>query len=233
MIALVLCLGCLTGCSKKADVNSDMTIEWNNGVISFGGTAVELTEYNGYSAKIQAGKGGLDYTFMLDNAKDVTNLSVNAQQILEENMDKYKGKFYYTEYLGSVLTMAKNVGGDDWMVCQAVTNGQPTTTVAAYCSDYLDTIQLTNKQVYVDFGSFKLGTPYDVVIARPDGCLITGIIKVSNGSKDCNTPVSIIQNDKEYQLMKTSTSKYDWYMYDGLLIQAVSGFDIGQYITFK
>lgn len=234
MLTLVLCLVCLTACSsKKQDVNSDITIKWEAGTMYFGDTAVELSEYKGYGATVMGGKGGLDYTFMLDNAKDVTNLTINAQEILEENMEKYKGKFWYTEYLGSILTMAKNMGGDDWMVVQCITQNQNPDMIAAYCSDYLDTVTLTNGQVYVDFGSFTLGTPYDTVIVRPDGALITGIIKVSDGYKDCNTPVSVFQNNKEYQLMKTSSSKYDYYMYDNKLIQVAAGFDISQYITFK
>lgn len=233
MIILTLLLTLLTGCSSKQNITSDVTVNWESGVIKFGKEASALTEYAGYQATIENGNGGLTYTFMLDNAKDVTNISINTQGILEENMDKYKGKFYYTEYLGSKLTMASRLDGDDWIVCQVVTNGQPATAVAAYASDYIDSLKLTNAQVYVDFGSFKFGTPYDAVIVRSDCALIPGIIKVSQGTYNCQTPVSVIQNEKEYQLMKGSSTKYDYYMYDGYLIQVAMGLDISTYIQFE
>ena len=170
MLIMVLLLTLLTGCSDTQNVTSDVTVGWESGVIKFGKDASALSEYSGYSAIIEGGNGGLTYSFMLDNAKDVTNISINTQGILEENMDKYKGKFYYTEYLGSKLTMASRLSGDDWIVCQVITNGQPATAVAAYASDYIDQIKMTNAQVYVDFGSFVFGTPYDAVTVRND-CL--------------------------------------------------------------
>lgn len=233
-MASTLLLVLLTGCSKGNDnVDDDVTVKWDNGVIYMNGKATEVTSYNGFSATI--GKGNLDltYEFFLDNAKDVTNLNVNTQQILEENMDKVKGKFYYTEYLGSKLTMADNVGNDNWIVCQAYTDGNPTPTVANFVSNYIDMIQLTNKQVYVDFGEFKFGNTYDVVEVRPDGAIINGVAKVSTDDKNCVEPITIIQNDKEYQVTKRSSSKYDYYSYDGYTITIAAGLDINEYIIFK
>ena len=232
LLITTLLLTLLTGCSSKQDVTKDITVGWESGVIKFGDEATDLDSYTGYEAIITEGKGGLTYNFMLDNAKDVTNISINTQGILEEDMDEYKGKFYYTEYLGSKLTMAKRLEGDDWIVCQVITDGQAPTAVAAYASEYIDQMRMTNAQVYVDFGSFKFGTPYDVVTVRQDCALITGIAKVSQGTFECNTPVTIVQSDKEYQLMKGSSAKYDYYTYDGYLIQVAAGLDVGTYITF-
>lgn len=223
----------LTGCSSKVDPSSDVTIKWEDGVISYGGKSFDVTEYNGYSATVEGGKGGLNYTLTLDNAKDVTNITVNSQGVLEENMDKYKGGYAYSEYLGSLCTYARNVGGDNWAVCQVYTNGLAVDLCTTYSEEYVSSVPLTNGQVYVDFGSFKFGNNYDVVIVRKDCALITGIAKVSKGTYECNTPVTVIQGKKEYQLMKGSSSKYDYYMYDGYLIQLAGGLDISTYVQFK
>jgi hypothetical protein len=212
---------------------SDITVGWENGVISIGGKATALTSYSGYEAIIENGNAGLTYNFALDNATDVTNLSVNVQGIMEENMDKYKGKYYYTEYLGSSLTMANSLGNDTWEVCQVLTNDLAAAMVANYASDYMDSVSLTEGQVYVDFGKFVFGNAYDQVTVRTDCALISGIAKVSNGTYDCTQTVSVTQNNKEYQLMKGSSSKYDYYTYEGYLIQLGAGLDITQYITFK
>lgn len=233
MTVLLLCVLLLTGCSSKTDPTSDLTVSWNNGVIQINGKDTALTSYCGYAASIAGGQGGIDYNFSLDTATDVTNISVNVQGVLEENMEKHKGKFYYTEYLGSKFTMAQPLGNDNWMICEVLTNGLTASMVAAYASDYMDTISLTNGQVYVDFGSFKFGNDFDVVTVRTDCALIQGVAKVSQGTYDCTQTVSVMQNNKEYQLMKGSSSKYDYYTYDGYVIQLAAGLDVGQYITFK
>lgn len=230
---LMTCVLCLTGCSSKVSTTSDITVGWENGVISIGGKATALTSYSGYEAIIENGNAGLTYNFTLDNATDVTNLSVNVQGIMEENMDKYKGKYYYTEYLGSSLTMANSLGNDTWEVCQVLTNDLAAAMVANYASDYMDSVSLTEGQVYVDFGKFVFGNAYDQVTVRTDCALINGIAKVSNGTYDCTQTVSVTQNNKEYQLMKGSSSKYDYYTYEGYLIQLGAGLDITQYITFE
>lgn len=231
--ALLLLVLCLTGCSNKVDPNAAVTIKWDNGTMSYKGTSFQVDSYNGYSASVSAGQGGLSYELLIDSAKDVTNISVNAQGILEENMDKYKGCFYYTEYLGTKLTMAKSLGNDNWAICQAIMNGQQPTLVATYAESYISTVPLTNGAVYVDFGDFTFGTDYDVVTVRPDCALITGVAKVSLGTYECNTPVSVVQNNKEYSLMKGSSAKYDYYQYGNYLIQLSGGLDISNYIKFK
>lgn len=230
---LLLLLLCLTGCSNTADPSADVTIKWENGVMSYGGKSFDLDSYMGYQASVDSGQGGLSYTLMLDSAKDVTNIGVNTQGVLEENMDTYKGNFYYTEYLGSRLTMAKNLGGDNWGVCQVITQDTNAQLVATYAEEYLSKVPLTNAQVYVDFGDFVFGNAYDIVEVRPDCALISGVAKVSQGTYDCNTPVSVVQGKKEYQLMKGSSAKYDYYTYNGYLIQLSGGLDISNYIKFK
>lgn len=173
------------------------------------------------------------YNLFLDYAPDVTNISCNTQGIVEDNMDKYAGKFYYTEYLGTEFTMAKSLGNDTWAVCKVMTQGNSSQAIAKFASDYLDTIPLTTGTVKAKFNSFTFGTDYDTMIIRGDGAVISGIAKVSTEPKDCTTPVTITQGKKEYQLYSTSSGKYTWYTYDGYTIMMATGIDLASYITFK
>lgn len=234
LLILLASLLLLTGCSSgSGNVSKGVTVKWRDGVISFNGKDSDLTEYGGYYANAAGGKAALDWQLKLDTATDVTNITDNVQGILEENMDKYKNMFYYTEYLGSLFTGAESKGGDNWYIVRTATNGLSPSAIAAYAKEYINSVPLTNGSVTIDFGSFTLSSQYDVVIARTDCCLITGIIKVSKGYYDCQNPVSIMQGKKEYQLMKGSSANYDYYMYDDYLIQISAGLDITQYIKFK
>ena len=87
---LMTCVLCLTACSSKVDPTSDVTIGWKNGVITINGKDTALTSYSGYQADITNGASGLSFHFTLDSATDVTNLTINTQGIMEENMDKFK-----------------------------------------------------------------------------------------------------------------------------------------------
>lgn len=235
MVALVmlLCLISLTGCSKS-DPTTDITVKWENGTTSINGNAVYFTEYATGYANIDSGMGGNDYQLTLDYAKDATTVSVNTQAILEENMDKFKKKFYYTEHLGTQFTMIASVGDDTWQICRCFCDREAEpTAIAAYASDYIDNIPLTSGQVYVDFGSFIFGDEYNPVIVRPDCALIKGLIKVSQSPVTATESYTIIQDEKEYTLMKLTGDNYDYYTYDGFTIQCASGITPDSYIKFK
>ena len=230
--ALLLLVMCLTGCSS-AGPTDNITVGWESGVIKFGNKASELTEYNGSTAQIANGFSGLEYNFSLDSAPDVTSITLNAQGIQEENMDKFKSWFMYSEYLGSVATYVKSLGNDYWFCCQVVTNGTDSTAIAVNVDKYGSVIQLTNGVVNCDFGPFVFGNEYETVTVRSDGALISGLIKVSEMTKGGTENVVFVQNNKEYAAMKMSTGKYDYYDYEGYCIQVVAGIDPLQYITFK
>lgn len=231
---LLLCVLCITGCSKSAaDPNSDVVITWENGQIMYDGEDTGLTKYSGYQATIEGGKGGLTYEWMLDNAKDVTNITINYQGILQEDMDKYRGMYYYSEYLSSKITCAKEIAPETFLVCQVVLNDVQPATAAAYVSEYMENIPLTNGKVSVDFGDFTFGNDYDVIEVRNDCALILGTAKVSKGTYDTTSTVSVIQDNKEFQLQKGSSTKYDYYVYNDYVIQLAAGLDINNYIKFK
>lgn len=220
----------LTGCSSSVDRTGSVTVKWENGVVSYGGKTLTLDEFEGYTATV-TGPDGCRYNMAIENTPDITNLSINYQQVLEENMTSLKGGLWWTEYLGSYMCYAKMVEKDTCVYCTSY----PTDSnmAANYAAQFVEDIPMTMGQVYVDFGDFVFGNDYDIVTVRNDACLIRGIAKVSIGTYNCNTPVTVTQGKKEYQLMKGSSSKYDYYQYGDYLIQVGMGLDISNYIQFK
>lgn len=225
--------GTLVGCSKSADPTQNVTVKWENNVISYKGTPMNVSSFSGSKATLE--KGGTTYNLMLDQAKDYTSISVNTQSITEENMDKYKDAVYYTEYLGSDYTMARKINDDYIGVVQCIVNGIPTTTLNQEAYSMLTTTPLTDKYVYVDFGDFTFGTGYDEVEVRPDCALISGVVKISKTApkSECTEDYVITQNNKQYQLKKGSSKKMDYYTYNDFTIQCTQGTSPETYIQFK
>lgn len=235
LILMTLCL-CLMGCSSSSsDPTKSVTLGWKDGVITFDDKATGLTYYNGMSGMVDSGNGGITYRFSLDIATDVTNITVNTQQIIEENMNKYKGKFYYLEYLGSEFTMASNIKDDYWAICQASigVSGLDPQLAATYASDYIDSFPLTQGAVYCDFGKFKFGNEYATCEIRSDGAVIQGVMKVTKTPHTFNDVTVVTQNEKDYTLDYESTKEYDIYGYDGFTIMCAKGLNLSEYITFK
>ena len=234
MILLMMLSVLLTACSKY-DPLGPYTCKWENGAVKFKGGTVTVTEYTGSTCTIKNGSGGLTYNFTLDtSAKDPSNIELNRQGVTMDNMTKFKDKYYYAEYLGTVLTMVKPViEGQAYMVCQVATQSLDNNAVAKYASDYMDAIALTNGTLYCDFGPFKFGNDYSQIIVREDGASVTGTIKVSQGSKGASSPVQLTSGKKTIDCLMMSTDKYDYYEYEGFLIQTIKGVLPTDYITFK
>lgn len=224
----------LTACSSKYDPRADYTCGWENGQVKFGSKAVPVDEYNGYTYTLKGGNGGIDYYFTVDtSAKDPSNITVNTQGITMDNMTAYSGKHYYLEYLGSLMTMTSSLGPDNgYMICQANITGMDANLIAKYMSDYMDTIKLTESYLYCDFGPFTFGNSFSEIVVRSDGASVKGVIKVSPGSKGATTPVQITSGKKTVDMLMTSTEKYDYYEYEGFLIQVAKGVSPAEYLTF-
>lgn len=222
----------LTGCSKY-DPTKEVKIGWSDYHITYNGKPTELTSYSGSVAEIIGGNGGQDYYFTYDpSAADASNINVNTQGILIQDMEKFKGKWYYTEYLGSQFTMAQQIADNTFQVCQLVLSSTPELT-AKYTSDYMDTFCLTSLNYRVDFGDFYFGSGYEMPKITQTGASISGIAKVSMDSKGATDPYEFAQGDKTYSMTTTSTEKYDYYEYNGYLIQLAKGISLSDYITMK
>jgi hypothetical protein len=207
---------------------------WDNGAITYKGKDTGLTEYTGSTATAEMGSGGLTYNFSLDtDCASVVNITPNNQGVEEADMDKYKGMYYYQEYLGTKFTGAIEVADNAYSVCQVYLEGLNAELVAKYVKEYLDSFYMTNGSFYVDFGSFTFGTGYDQIKLTSSGASITGTIKVTQDTKGATTPYTFTQGDKTYNMNMTSTDKYDYYEYDGFLIQIAKGISIEEYITIN
>lgn len=222
----------LTGCSSY-DPNKEVKVGWADGTITYNGKPTQLTMYMGTVAEANPGNGGQEYYFSYEpGAADASNISANTQGILMQDMVKYNGKWYYTEYLGSKFTMAQEIASNTFQICQVMLTST-TDLTAKYASDYLDTFCLTEVNYKVDFGDFYFGSGYEMPKITNEGSSISGIAKVSVGSKGASEPFELVQGDKTYTFMKTSTEKYDYYEYNGFLIQLAGGISLSDYITMK
>lgn len=231
-ILSILIVLLLTGCSSY-DPAKEVKVGWSDYHITYNGKPTELTEYTGYQAKVEFGNGGQDYNFLFEpSTADASNISSNTQGIMLSDMNKFKGKWYYTEFMGSKFTMAQNIADNTFQTCQVVLSSTVELT-AKYASDYMDTFCLTEVNYRVDFGDFYFGSGYEMPKITQSGASISGIAKVSVDSKGASEPYEFIQGNKTYSMMRMSTEKYDYYEYNGFLIQVASGINLGDYITMK
>ena len=225
---------CLTGCSSGYDPTKTVIMGWDNGAITYNGKPTELTEYKGINATVQSAVS--EYYFTLSsNCVSVVNITENYQDIQEDAMTKFEGKWYYLEYLGSKLTMAKNLGQGYYQVCQADVNGNEPGLIAKYASGYLDSFVLTENPYKIDFGTFLFGSDWDTPKMTNSACSITGTCKVSLDGHGCSTPVQITSDDgkKVKDVMMDSGDKYDYYEIDGYTVQIAKGLNIQDYIHIK
>lgn len=222
----------LTGCSKY-DPTKEVNVGWADGKITYNGKPTELTMYAGNVAEAMAGNGGQDYFFTYEpGAADASNITANTQGVLVQDMVKFNGKLYYTEYLDSKFTMAQELAENTFQICQVMLSSTKDLT-AKYASDYLDSFCLTGINYKVDFGDFYFGSGYEMPKITNSGASISGIAKVSKDSKGASEPYDFIQGNDTYPMMYMTTGKYDYYEYNGFLIQVASGISLSDYITMK
>lgn len=231
---LILVVMLLQGCSSSYDPNGPLTMEWENGSIKYKGKDTGLTAYYGYSAEAIGGQGGIDYNFSLDtDCASVANITPNTQGVEEADMSSYKKIKYYQEYLGTKLTAAEEVADQTYNVCQCYLNGNNPELAIQYVGQYMDNLRMTNGSFYVDFGPFTFGSGYDSIKLTNEGASVSGTIKITQGSKGAATPYTLTQDKKSANMMMTSTEKYDYYEYEGYLIQIAKGIDLSTYITLN
>lgn len=232
MILLASIVLLLTGCSKY-DPEKEVNVGWSDYHITYNGKPTELTSYSGMTAEAAPGNGGQDYYFSFDpGAADASNITENTQGVLVQDMQKFGGKWYYTEYLDSKFTMAQQIADNTFQVCQVMLVSTVDLT-AKYASDYMDTFCLTGVNYRVDFGEFYFGSGYEMPKITQSGASISGIAKVTQDTKGASEPYEFVQDNKTYSMMYTGTEKYDYYEYNGFLIQVAKGINLSDYITMK
>ncbi len=232
MILFLVIATLLTGCSKY-DPNKEVNVGWSEGKITYNGKPTELTMYHGSVAEAIPGNGGQEYYFSFEpGAADASNITANTQGVLVQDMTKFEDKLYYTEYLDSKFTMAHQIADNTFQICQVMLSSTPDLT-AKYASDYMNTFCLTGMNYKVDFGDFYFGSGFEMPKITQTGASIAGIAKVSKDTKGATEPYQFVQGSDTYEMTKTSTEKYDYYEYNGFLIQVAGGINLADYITMK
>lgn len=230
---ILLIMVFMVGCgSKAADPSGDLTIKWDGVSYTYGDTALNFSTYTGSMAQVDMPTG--TYLVTIDTAKDVTNITVNNQGILEENMDKYKDVFYYQEYLGSKTTGAMLIGPDTWAVAQ--TGGGTPAILAKEMHEIFTALPLTNACIYVNVADqFTFGNAYDKTECRLDKILIPQVAQVLPGQINPNMePYTFTKTDgTSVSGLYGPTAAYDYYFYGGYTIQLYKGGNIYDYVKFN
>lgn len=232
---VLLCTMVLTGCGMKHPTTEKVTVQWDHGVISFGGDAVPLTKYTGIEAEYIVDNNQDAIRYSIDECDDLSFATVNTAGITTDNMDNYKGNLCYGEYMSTRVTMFMKADAKNWYyVCQRTTSSTPKEQMLAESYKSLSNIQLTQGEVGVKFGSsFELYSPYYTPTVTPKGALINGVLKVTEEDKpECVELYEVQQGKKTFTLYKYSAGSYDYYTFDGYLITASAGTDISEYIIF-
>lgn len=223
----------LAGCSSSSGPHDNITLEWKSGIITYNGKTLSVDSFDGVHATATTATGS-SVTMQMEQVKDLGWLEYNTQGIEEMNMNDYKKGKWYSEFLDTKITVAYPIIDHEiYAAGWAPVTGQVNADVSIVY-DLLSTIPWTDGGVKVNFGDFTLGAEYAEVIVRPDSCLITGLIKVSEGYSDkCTNPYVVQGSKSEYTLYMYSDVKYTYYSYDGYLIQTGLGIPLEDYIHFK
>lgn len=223
----------MAGCSSSAGPHDDITVKWENGVISYNGKTLNVDSFDGLHATATTATGGR-VTMQMEVVKDLGWLEWNTQGIEEMNMDTYKKGKWYSEFLGSKVTVAYPIeDGEIYAAGWTNVTGEINSDVSIVY-DMLSVIPWTDGSISVDFGDFTMGADYATTSVRPDSAVITGICKVSLGSSSkCTTPYMTSSGKNEYTLYYYSDSKYTYYQYGDYLIQTGLGIPLEDYIHFK
>ncbi len=231
----------LVGCGKKAvteTLDSPLTLEWKDGVIYYDGQPTDIIEHAGYYAKVTNPGNGATYTIAKDNATDPSQLLINTEGVLEENMNKYKETLWWTLYLQSIFVQIKDYGNDNWKTAECATEGRPAESLTIAGLEYMDNIPLTDKYVVCDFGEFTASSEWDEAFVKESGYVIKNVIKVTSIDKmnlpvECNESYMLYSGSGAYEWKVGHTQKFDYYTYGNYAIQIAAGVSIDAYITFK
>lgn len=230
-LTLLICCLLLTGCGKTGP-NDNLTVKWEDGTFSINGDVQNVTKYAGYTAEYE---GAISGTIFLDQCDSLEFATLNTEAILTENMDRVKGDAYgWTTNQMTLVNLYKSVGENYYVAMQVVNPGIDANTVYNQMYEVIDSLHLTNGTITVDFGEFKIMSPYqETMKVTSSGCSITGVIKVTKETKaECTEPVQVTTSDGKTVLDMTfyTNGSYDYYQYGDYVLKTYAGGNIGAYI---
>lgn len=227
---MILLLGLsmsLVGCSKKENIASD------GNAIYCSGKATSITEHKGYEAVRDLGEGG-KITYYMCEVPKIDECTHNTAGVLEESMGTVKEAKYYTLYLDSYIYMYYPYN-NYYIEGNAIiddTSAYSTQQVVNMMYEDMSKLVLSNdikKVSFADKVEINIGD-WDIKI-RPDEIVIPGLLRIKLDDKSViATSQTTIQKKN---VGKASNEKYDYYQYDGILIQVAIGTDIDELLILK
>lgn len=227
ILSIVVLCAVLVGCSSN---NSTVKFD-NDGVVKVNGNPLQVTLYTGNTAESEI--DGVKYTAKLIEADDITLAEGNSRGVSKEDMDKYKDVLLFEEYLGSILTMYKELGDKKYIYGTVMSSEGDIEVRKQNLYNTVTSAPLTDKKLTIDIGGkFKFISPYgEQINIRKDSISIPKTIKVTFGEKpECVDVINIKAGNKEIQVKTFTDNKYSYYAYEGFTIQSVAGLNIGEYM---
>lgn len=212
----------LAGCSNSK-------LSWSNEGFASNGTVLSIDEYA--DGQVNATINANVYVFK--PCDSIIYCKSNTLGVLEENMTKFKKAKYYSAHMGSQYYMHYPVG-DGFIegICYVYNNAVGVEVIVDTLYKYCENLVLSE-----DVKEIPVGDKITLLVEdrtykiRNDEILIPGTIKISadDGSKIMDSIVQVGKKD----VAKTTVGNYDYYQYEGYIIQAIAGLDLSTYVKLK
>lgn len=213
------------GCSKGKSVE----VKWDYGTLSFNGSTAVVDKYTGTTAQYIDDEMTINYY----SCEGPDNCSHNLLGIGSDVMTKHnKNAYYYTAFFDTTVALYVQNNGQwgEGILNVEEGSGYPVGTLVEKMYQVLNTLPMGGVDAIVINDSVKLNTIDNAFEARADCVVVPGFIKV--GTDDGSITMSSTRTYGDKTVGFTSTTKFDYYQYKNVLIQAAVGSDITAYVTF-
>lgn len=224
--ALIALSMSLVGCSNER------TVSLTNSQICIDGTATSLTEFCGYEAYHDLGTKGKIYYYLCSG--DIDNCMHNSAGVYEDDMLVYKNAKYYTLYHQTEVHMYYPIKGGyiESKASLVESDLLPASAVVEMMYKEAESMFLSEEMTSVDYeGILDVNVSNREFKMRPKEIIIPEVLRVTKDDGSVKGGSSTMVG--ETPVLKVSNTNYDYYQYNGTVIQIIAGFDISEYITFK
>lgn len=215
------------GCSKEQKID----VRWDYGVLSNNGVVFEVDSYRGYEAsKTIDDEVWINY-YPCTGPNDCThNLLGISADVMSDYTD---GSKYYTAYFDTNLALYVP-WGETWnegLISVPENSGYSVGTMLELMYPNLKAMPLNSGLECITINnSVQLLTVGRSFEARKDCVVIPGFVKIGTNDGSVTMSESVVIG--EATVGKMNSTKYDYYQYGDVLIQAAAGIDISQYVQF-
>lgn len=215
------------GCSS-----SESTVQWIGGEIINGSKVLSVTEYAGTEATTIIDNVGTIKYYLCNTMDDCDH---NKASTSIDDMTDFKGKSkYYTMYHGTEIFLYVPYGKAfieshmelvdvGVMSVEQAVEMMYNESKRLYIGDEVKTINFDD--------IVEINVANRVFAVRKDEAIIPGLLRVKKDTGEI-TATEHVTIDKK-SVGKTSSTKYDYYQYNGIIIQAAIGSDPSTLFTLK